>query len=60
MAETETVAVVEGPKGTAKILEIWDNGRLVEHQVEVDGQLTTAANLGDAYIIAGEKVGKPV
>jgi hypothetical protein len=60
MPQTDTVAVVEGPKGTAKILEVWDNGRLVEHQVEVGGEITNAANLGDAYIIAGEKVGKPV
>ena len=58
MAETETVAVVDGPKGSAKILEVWDQGRLIEHQVEVNGQTTTASNLGDAYIIAGEKVGK--
>ena len=60
MPEKETVAVVEGPKGSAKIIEIWDEGRLIEHQVEMDGQSETAANLGDAYIIAGDKVGKPV
>jgi len=58
MAEAETVAVVEGPKGSAKIIEIWSEGRLIEHQVEMDGVKTAAANLGDAYIIAGEKVGK--
>ena len=60
MAQTDTVAVVEGPKGAAKILEIWDNGRLIEYQVEVDGETTTCTNLGDAYMVAGEKVGKPV
>jgi len=58
MATTDTVATVEGPKGSAKIIEVWDEGRLIEHQVEMDGVKTTAANLGDAYIIAGEKVGK--
>ncbi len=60
MAETDTVAVVEGPKGSAKILEIWDQGRLVEYRVEKDGETTTCENLGDAYIVAGEKVGKQV
>jgi hypothetical protein len=58
MADKETVAVVDGPKGSAKIIEVWDQGRLIEHQVEMNGQAETAANLGDAYIIAGEKVGK--
>jgi hypothetical protein len=42
MAE-ETVATVEGPKGSAKIIEIWDQGRLIEHQVEWDGLKVTAA-----------------
>ena len=60
LADADTVAVVEGPKGSAKIIEIWDQGRLIEHQVEMNGVKETAANLGDAYIIAGEKVGKPV
>ena len=60
MPESETVAVVEGPKGSAKIVEVWDQGRLLEHHVEMNGETITAANLGDAYIIAGEKVGKPV
>jgi hypothetical protein len=58
MPETETVATVEGPKGSAKIIEVWDQGRLIEHQVEIDGEKITAANLGDAYLIAGAKVGK--
>ena len=60
MAQTDTVAVIEGPKGSAKILEIWEGGRLIEYKVEVDGETTTCANLGDAYMFAGEKVGKPV
>ena len=59
MAEAESVAVIQGPKGEARILEIWSDGRLMEYQVEVDGEKTTCANLGDAYIVAGEKVGKP-
>lgn len=32
MAE-EVVAVIEGTKGKAEILEIWDNGSLKEYQV---------------------------
>jgi hypothetical protein len=55
----EQVAVVEGPRGTAEILEIWDSGRLVEYKVRVNGTLETYANIGEAYIAAGEKAGTP-
>jgi hypothetical protein len=56
-ASEEQVAVVEGPRGTAEILEVWDSGRLVEYRVRFEGALETYANIGEAYIAAGEKTG---
>ena len=56
MAE-EVVAVIEGTKGKAEILEIWDNGSLKEYQVRFNGQTEPAPSLGMAYIDAGEKAG---
>ena len=57
-AESESVAVVEGPKGKAEIFEVWENGRLIEHQVHFNGQVESYPNIGEAYIVAGEKTGK--
>jgi hypothetical protein len=57
MAE-EVVAVIEGTKGKAEILEIWDNGTLKEYQVRFEGQNETCPSLGMAYITAGEKAGR--
>ena len=37
MAEEEVVAVIEGTKGKAEILEVWDNGSLKEYQVRFEG-----------------------
>lgn len=53
----EQVAVVEGPKGKAEIIEVWDGGRLVEYQVRFNGNSEVCANIGMAYIEAGEKAG---
>ena len=53
----EQVAVIEGPKGKAEIIEIWADGRLVEYQVRFDGNIETCSNIGEAYIEAGVKVG---
>jgi hypothetical protein len=57
MAEEEVVAVVEGTKGKAEILEVWDKGSLVEYKVRFEGQSETQPSLGMAYIAAGEKAG---
>jgi hypothetical protein len=53
----EQVAVVEGPKGKAEIIEVWEGGRLIEYQVRFDGKVEKCSNIGEAYIDAGEKVG---
>ena len=53
----EQVAVIEGPKGKAEIIEVWADGRLIEYQVRFDGNIETFANIGEAYIEAGVKVG---
>jgi hypothetical protein len=57
--ESESVAVIEGPKGKAEIFEVWENGRLLEHQVHFNGKVESFPNIGEAYIDAGEKTGKP-
>jgi hypothetical protein len=54
----ESVAVVEGPRGSAEIFEIWDGGRLIEYRVRFADQVQTYENIGEAYIAAGEKVGR--
>jgi hypothetical protein len=56
-AEAESVAVIEGTKGAAQIFEVWDGGRLIEYQVRFGGEVTSCRNLGEAYIVAGEKAG---
>ena len=53
----EQVAVVEGPKGKAEVIEVWPEGRLIEYQVHHNGSVVKCANIGEAYIEAGEKVG---
>ncbi len=57
MAEESSVAVVEGPNGSAEIIEVWDAGRLVEYKVNFKGESETSVNIGSAYILAGEKAG---
>jgi hypothetical protein len=53
----EPVAVIEGTNGAAQIIEVWDGGRLIEYQVRFGDEVETFANLGEAYIAAGEKAG---
>jgi hypothetical protein len=56
-AETESVAVIEGTRGSAQIFEVWDGGRLVEYRVRFGDEVTICRNIGEAYIVAGEKAG---
>lgn len=56
MAE-EPVAVIEGTAGKAEIYEVWENGRLIEYQVRFGETVESHPNLGEAYIVAGEKAG---
>lgn len=51
------VAVVEGTNGKSEIYEVWDGGRLVEYQVRFGNQVESFRNLGEAYIVAGQKAG---
>jgi hypothetical protein len=55
----DSVAVVDGPKGRAEILEIWAGGRLIEYKVKFGERIESYANIGEAYIAAGEKSGTP-
>ena len=57
-ASEESVAVVEGSKGSAEIFEIWAGGRLIEYRVRFEGGVEIYENIGEAYIAAGEKAGR--
>lgn len=60
MAEEEQIAVLEGPKGKAEIIEVWDGGRLVGFEVRSGGNTVSCSNIGEAYIEAGEQAGLEV
>ena len=51
------VAVIEGTHGRSEIYEVWERGRLIEYQVRFAGEVLSFRNLGEAYIVAGEKAG---
>ena len=55
----QQVAVVEGPKGKAEIIEVVEPGKM-EYWVNFGGQKEIYKSLGEAYINAGEKVGTKV
>ena len=57
MADEESVAIIEGPKGKAEIFEIFASGKLV-YEVRYEGQAQQFKNLGEAYVEAGQKAGK--
>ncbi len=62
MAETgEVVATVDGPRGTAQILEVpqaaGDGGQRLEYVVSFGGSQQKFMSLGEAYITAGELSG---
>ena len=58
--EEEQIAVLEGPNGSATIIEIWDGGRLIEFEVRSAGKAVKCSNIGEAYIEAGEQAGLEV
>ena len=63
MAQETVFATVEGPKGTAEIVEVVDDaaGSLAPvYEVRFNKKSTAYKTLGEAYIEAGEAVGKPV
>ena len=60
MAEEEQIAVLEGPHGKAEIIEIWEGGRLLGFEVRHGGAVVKCSNIGEAYIEAGEQVGREV
>jgi hypothetical protein len=59
MTVEPSVATVKGPKGSADIFEIWSDGRLIEYEVHFQGKVEKCVNIGEAYILAGDKVGVP-
>jgi hypothetical protein len=55
------VATVDGPRGTAQILEVphnvGDGGQRLEYVVDFGGKAQSFLSLGEAYITAGELSG---
>lgn len=63
MAQESLFATVEGPNGKAEIIEFVDDaaGPLAPvYEVRFNKKSTAYKTLGEAYIEAGEAVGKPV
>jgi len=61
MAEStgdNSVAVIEGPNGTAEIFEQVVSSGIIEYTVKINGETRTFNNLGEAYLVAGELAGK--
>lgn len=59
-ANDPPIAVIEGPNGTAEILEYFSAAlQAFEYQVKFKSETRTFNNLGEAYLTAGELTGKP-
>jgi hypothetical protein len=59
-AREESIAEVEGPKGTAEILEVTVAGERileVEYVVMFNGERSSAPSLGEAHLLANQMVG---
>jgi hypothetical protein len=56
-APNAPVAVVEGPKGTAEIYEIFNPGQPLVYQVKFGGKMIDYKSLGEAYVDAGTMTG---
>jgi hypothetical protein len=54
----EIIATVEGPNGTAQVIEVPTNGgKSLEYQARFKGTSETFKSMGEAYITAKEKAG---
>jgi hypothetical protein len=57
MNATETViATVEGPNGTAQVIEVQE-GNTTKYRTQFNGEEQTFASMGEAYIEAKQKAG---
>jgi hypothetical protein len=57
MNATETIiATVEGPNGTAHVVELQE-GNVTKYRTDFKGASQTYASMGEAYIEAKEKAG---
>jgi hypothetical protein len=61
MNAIETIVTsVEGPKGTADVLEVLSGSGQPEYQVRFNGSLQSFKSMGEAYITAKELAGVKV
>jgi hypothetical protein len=58
MNATETiVATVEGPNGTAEVIEVQGAGNTLEYRTRFKGATDTYKSMGEAYIEAKQRAG---
>ena len=57
LTSDHSIAVIEGPKGTAEIFEYLVRDT-IEYAVKFNNEAKTYVSLGEAYLIADELVGK--
>lgn len=50
--------MVEGPNGSAEIVEIFESNQAMQYAVVFEGQTESFMSLGEAYIEAGLKAGR--
>lgn len=57
--ERTCIEVVEGPNGAAEIYETFESNQALQYSVVFQGKTETFRSLGEAYIEAGVKSGRP-
>lgn len=59
ISEKTCIEVVEGPNGTAEIYETFESNQALQYSVVFQGKTEAYRSLGEAYIEAGLKAGRP-
>ena len=57
--ERTRVETVVGPNGSAEIFEVFESNQALQYSVVFNGQTESYRSLGEAYIEAGIKAGRP-
>ena len=57
--EKTCIETVEGPNGSAEIYETFESNQALQYSVVFQGVSETFKSLGEAYIEAGLKAGRP-
>lgn len=57
--EKTRIEVVEGPNGAAEIYETFESNQALQYSVVFQGKTEIFKSLGEAYIEAGVRAGRP-